>query len=172
MQYTFRCILDVDADVIRDIVINANSSLLDFHNAIIAAFGFSTQEIAAFYRTNEDWDQGEEIPLIDMNDSSSGNEMKDYELTAVFSEENPHLLYVYDFLAMWTFFIELQKIDEKAKLEKPKLSLSVGDLPNKVPDKQFTSEKIIEDFDSEFNDDANSEFEDDIDSEEDLDSLY
>lgn len=171
MQYSFRCILDVETDVIRDILINANSNLLDLHQAIVAAFGFSTQEIAAFYRTNEDWEQGEEIPLIDMNNSESGNEMKDYKLTAIFSENNTHLLYIYDFLAMWTFFIELQKIDEDTNREKPKLSFSIGDLPSKVPDKKFTSEKVLEDFDDD-DDDFESEFEDGIDAEDDLDNLY
>lgn len=172
MQYTFRCILDVEADVIRDIVINADSSLLDLHKAIVAAFGFTTREIAAFYRTNEEWDQGEEIPLIDMNNAKSGNEMKDYKIEAIFSEVNSRILYIYDFLAMWTFFIELHKIDEKATLSNPQLCFSSGDLPNKVPEKQFTSEKISTDLDEDIDDDFDSEFEDGIDMEDDLDNLY
>jgi len=172
MRYTFRCILDVEADVIRDIVIDSDNTLLNLHDAIVAAFGFSTQEIAAFYRTNEDWDQGEEIPLLNMNSSNSSNEMKDFKLVSIFSEVNSRILYIYDFLAMWTFFIELQKTDDEATQTHPKLSFSTGDLPNKVPDKQFTSEKITEDLDDDIENDFDSEFEDGLDIEDDLDNLY
>lgn len=163
MQYTFRCILDVEADVIRDIAINANSTLLDLHKAIVAAYGFSTKEMAAFYRTNEEWDQGEEIPLFGMDKASNGNEMKDFKLTSIFSEVDHRILYIFDFLAMWTFFIELRNVNESIVLDNPKLSFSSGDMPNKVPEKQFTSEKISTDIEDDFDDDFDSEFEDGFD---------
>ena len=64
MIYRFRVILDTKEDILRDIEIEATASLEDFHYAIAQAFGFGGQEMASFYRTNENWDQGEEIPLI------------------------------------------------------------------------------------------------------------
>jgi len=159
MQYTFRCILDVDDDVIRDIHINAKSSLLELHEAIAQAFGLTLGEMAAFYRTNTDWDQGEEIPLFDMSDAGTTNEMKDHTLSEIFKNIEDKILYVYDFLNMWTFFIELFKTDKEKSIETPQLLFSIGKLPEKAPDKQFVSENTDDDLEDEFG----SEFEDEYD---------
>ena len=166
MQYSFRCILDVDTDVIRDISIDANSSLQDFHKSVVDAFGFTTQEMAAFYRTDDEWDQGEEIPLISMSATDSKSEMKDYKLSEIFSDIHERLLYVYDFLSMWTFFIELHEIDINKTPQKPVIGYRSGDLPNEAPEKQFTSEKILDDFEKELGDEFGDEFDiDDVDNE-------
>ncbi len=168
MQYTFRLILDVEADVIRDISIDAKLSLLELHKTISSAYGFSTQEMAAFYRTNDDWEQGEEIPLIDMSDKETSNEMKDFILADIFPEANSRLLYIYDFLAMWTFFVELLKIDSKTTSKEPIISFSSGELPSEAPEKHFTTEKISNEIEDEFD----SEFEDGYDFEDDINNLY
>lgn len=168
MQYTFRCILDVEDDVIRDIVINATNNLLELHEAIVQAFGLNLGEMAAFYRTNDDWDQGEEIPLFNMNDAGESNEMKDYILSAIFKSKNDKILYVYDFLNMWTFFVELNKIDETKTTETPMMVFSAGKLPEHAPEKQFVSEKIGDDLEDEFG----SEFEDGYDTEDDFNDYY
>ena len=157
MQYSFRCILDVETDVIRDISINANATLQDFHKAISNACEFSTQEMAAFYRTNKDREQGEEIPLINMSITSCTNEMKDYKLSKIFSKINDRLLYIYDFLVMWTFYIELREININLSPNESTLVYGLGLLPNKAPEKYFTSKKIADEFETEFDDDLDIE---------------
>ena len=163
MQYSFRCILDVEADVIRDISINADATLQDFHKTIASSYGFLTQEMAAFYRTDDNWEQGEEIPLISMNVTGSTNEMKDFKISEVFSEQNNRLLYIYDFLAMWTFFVELRKIDDNLNPKEAILFYSSGVLPEKAPEKHFIAEDSINDLEEEFSDEFGDEFEDDFD---------
>ena len=64
MIYRFRIILDTHEDVFRDIEIEANASLEDFHNAITQAFGFDGQEMASFYTSNDLWEEGDEISLF------------------------------------------------------------------------------------------------------------
>ncbi len=168
MQYTFRCILDVEDDVIRDIAINPTNNLLELHEAIVQAFGLSLGEMAAFYRTNDGWDQGEEIPLFNMNDASESNEMKDYILSEVFKSKNDKILYVYDFLNLWTFFVELNKIDETKEIETPMMVFSTGKLPEQAPEKQFISESTEDDLEDEFG----SEFEEDHDADDDFNNYY
>ena len=46
MIYRFRVILDADEDVFRDIEIEADATVEDFHNAITQAFGFEGGEMA------------------------------------------------------------------------------------------------------------------------------
>jgi len=71
MIYKFRIILDLEEDVFRDIEVEGNSTLEDFHNAVSQAFGFDGTEMASFYVSDEEWNQGEEIALFDMSDSGS-----------------------------------------------------------------------------------------------------
>ncbi|MGC1515699.1 MAG: hypothetical protein WA810_08985, partial [Maribacter sp.] len=113
MIYKIRIILDADEDIFRDIEIDAQNSLEDFHNAITQAFGFLGNEMASFYTCDEEWQQDEEIALFDMSESGSDVRlMNENFLEDVMTENNPKLIYVYDFLSMWTFFVELADIEE------------------------------------------------------------
>jgi len=101
MIYRFRIILDAPDDIFRDLEIEATASLEDFHYAIAQAFGFGGSEMASFYTTNDEWEQGEELPLLDMGEGTTP--MAGKSLDKFFNANNHHLIYVYDFLAMWTF---------------------------------------------------------------------
>lgn len=143
MIYRFRVILDAQEDILRDLEIEANASLEDFHYAIAQAFGFGGSEMASFYQTNENWEQGEEIPLLDMGEGISS--MAEKSLDQFFDAENHHLIYVYDFLAMWTFFVELMEVGDKEPTALyPNLIFAQGDVPEDVPDKAFGGEEIEE----------------------------
>lgn len=162
MQYTFRCILDVEEDVIRDISIHSKCNLEEFHEAITNAFGISLGEMAAFYKSDDSWNQGDEIPLFSMNEIGKSNEMKDFSLTDIFTEIGTKSLYIYDFLKMWTFFIELQKTSESVEKQNTKIVFSKGELPSQAPEKHFTSENMLGDFESEFDDNLGNEFDEDF----------
>jgi hypothetical protein len=152
MIYRFRIILDTHEDVFRDIEIESNASLEDFHNAITQAFGFDGQEMASFYTSNDLWEEGDEISLFDVSDEPGVRIMGDTYLEDVVDEEKTRLLYVYDFLSMWTFMIELADIAEaETGTIYPNLMFAHGEIPEEAPDKEFISEEIEEDdFDEEF----------------------
>lgn len=140
MIYRFRVILDTKEDILRDIEIEGTASLEDFHYAIAQAFGFGGREMASFYRTNKNWDQGEEIPLVDMDDGivPMGQELIDN----IFDAENHHLIYVYDFLDLWTFFIELVEIGENELTTLyPNLIFAQGEVPEEAPQKYFVADE-------------------------------
>ena len=40
----------------------------DLHNVITQSFGFDGTEMASFYISDDEWNQGEEISLFDMSD--------------------------------------------------------------------------------------------------------
>ena len=154
MIYRFRIILDTHEDVFRDIEIEASATLEDFHNAITQSFGFDGQEMASFYTTNELWEEDEEISLFDVSDEPGGVRiMGETYLEDIVDEENTRLLYVYDFLNMWTFMVELADIGEvETGRIYPNLMYSHGEIPEEAPEKEFISEPIEgeEDFDEEF----------------------
>ncbi|SDV99822.1 IS1096 element passenger TnpR family protein [Aequorivita viscosa] len=164
MIYRFRIILDTDEDVFRDIEIQASATLEDFHNAIVQAFGFDGQEMASFYKSNELWEEGEEICLFDLGEEPGKIRiMSDTFLDEVVSEEETKLIYVYDFLSMWTFMVELADIGEvEDGVMYPNLMYVHGQIPAIAPEKEFTSEKIggEDDFDSDFDEEFDLDPED------------
>ena len=160
MIYRFRIILDNDTeeDIFRDIEIRETDTLEDLHNVITQSFGFDGSEMASFYISDEEWNQGEEISLFDM--SGGGDPVKmmsDTLINDVVFELQPKLIYVYDFMNMWTFLVELAEIvDLNDSTDYPNLMFVHGQVPDEAPQKVFEAE----------DDDFSSEFEDDIDAED------
>ncbi len=154
MIYRFRVILDDQEDVFRDIEIKASATAEDFNNAIIQAFGFDGGEMASFYISDEEWNQGEEIALFDMNEGESDVRiMAEASLDDIVSEKNRNLIYVYDFFSMWTFLIELAEIAEPQEgISYPNLMFAHGVLPDSPPDKVFEAEEEDNNGFDDFND--------------------
>lgn len=75
-MYKIRIILDTKEDVIRTILVDDNLNLKDLHIIITKSFGFKGKEMASFYRTDEKWSQGEEIPLFNMEEIGEGITMQ------------------------------------------------------------------------------------------------
>lgn len=143
MIYKVRIILDAKDDIFRDIEIDASNSMEEFHNSIAQAFGFLGNEMASFYTCDEEWVQDEEIALFDMSESGSDVRlMNETFLEDVMTKNSPKLIYVYDFLSMWTFFVELADIVEnEAGISYPNLLFSFGELPETPPEKNFKAER-------------------------------
>lgn len=139
MVYKIRIILDTEEDIFRDIEIEDYSTLEEVHNAIVQAFGFDGREMASFYTCDAEWNQEEEIALFDMGGEGSDLRlMNETFLEDVLTEQNPKMLYVYDFLNMWTFFVELADIvDKEHGRAYPNLLFSFGVLPDAPPEKTF-----------------------------------
>lgn len=154
MVYKIRIILDTEEDVIREIAINASTTLEDMHNAITNAFGFDGSEMASFYTTDDKWNQGEEIPLFDMSENGDAITMQHILISEILDDEKNKLIYVYDFFSMWSFYVELVDVLEDInENELPALLFTLGEVPNEAPEKEFKSEEI--DSSNVFNNDIN-----------------
>ena len=157
MIYHFRLILDTKEDVFRDIALEENATFEDFHNAITQAFGFGGSEMAVFYESDDEWQQGDSISLFDMGENDT-RRMIDTVLHEVFPKVSK-MLYVYDFLNLWTFFVELIETDEpKPGNAYPLLLFSHGDVPDEAPEKTFEAEKDPWN-ENEFDENGMSDFE-------------
>ncbi|OIP50471.1 MAG: hypothetical protein COZ75_10140 [Flavobacteriaceae bacterium CG_4_8_14_3_um_filter_34_10] len=162
MIYRFRVILDAHEDVFRDLEIDQTATMEDFHNAITQSFGFGGQEMASFYVSDPDWLQGEEISLFGMEDDV--RVMSETTIDEVVSEEQTRLIYIYDFLSMWTFLVELAEIAEPIEgTLYPNLMFAHGEIPDEAPDKEFIAENMndedaIDDLDFDPEDYENLDF--------------
>ncbi len=160
MVYKFRVILDAEEDVFRDIAILEDDTLEDLHNAIVNAFDFDGLELASFYTCDNQWNQDEEIPMFDGGDIPGEQKiMSDYTLSDILDEDNTKIIYVYDFLNMWTFFVELGAIEEVQSGETyPAMLFSHGIMLASAPEKDFSDSA-----ESEFDYDEDDYDEDDLD---------
>jgi hypothetical protein len=131
--YHFRVLLDSGQDIFRDIQIAENANFLDLHNAIVTSFSFSGSEMASFYMSNEDWDKGEEIALMDVMDETIQEPLRTMDRTAInhlLHHQGDKMLYVYDFLRMWIFYVELVGVqDPEENKTYPQTVLVVGNAP-------------------------------------------
>jgi hypothetical protein len=147
-----RVLLDHEEDVFRDLELNCSSTFLDLHQMIIESFGFTEEQMASFYVSNEDWEKGQEITLMDMGERTENGEpilmMHETSLKDIIFVEGQKLLYVFDFFLMWCFYIDVITIK---KLEDhvitPRIVQSFGTAPgqySKSPDFSLEVEDISE----------------------------
>jgi hypothetical protein len=144
--YGFRVILDFkQADIFRDIEISSEDNFEDLHNSIVQAFALDTGEMASFYKSDEHWNQGEEISLFAVDENAFV--MGDWNLEQMCSEQGDKFLYIFDFLNMWTFYVELMEITEPTPGESyPRLIYSEGLMPGEREDIQFESHEDQSDY--------------------------
>ena len=129
----FRVLLDSNQkeEVFCDILLSLDDNFESFFNSIIKAYGFKGDQMASFYASNENWDKGEEISLMDVNFGEEGGQkiMASTSIRELVEEPDQKFILVYDFLKMWIFLIECIELQEETP-NLPTVLLSVGEKPN------------------------------------------
>ena len=141
MRYKIRVILDNDndEDVFKDFEVSKNINLTKFHECIKKEFNLQGTEMASFYSVDENWDTLIEYTLVPFDDNSIP--MEKLSLNEILNNNESKILYVYDFMNMWTFFIELLSESSKKKNESHiSLIFSKGEVPKIPPKKNFTND--------------------------------
>jgi hypothetical protein len=163
--YKFRVIVDTEQDVFRDIEIETDASFEQLHEAVLDAFDFESGEMASFYMSNEQWEKGLEIPLMEMAGDAALS-MKSTKLADMLSKPSEKVLYVYDFMRMWIFYVELMEVKKDSPSTiYPHVALVYGDAPSQ-------DSKEMDLFGSEFREEEfkeiHGEVNDDDEGEEDM----
>jgi hypothetical protein len=141
MKYNIRVILESKEDVIRDIEINSNCLLSELHFYLIECFNLNKNELASFYTTNDELEIVNEIPLVSFEERSSN--MENTNLEVVLDEHNNNLIYVYDYMKMWRFLLELKSTEENFNVKK--CISKIGEMPKEAPEINFSKEYQNED---------------------------
>lgn len=174
--YKFRVLIDTasNEEIFRDVLISSDENLETFYQTIIDAFDFKNDQMASFYKSNDDWDKGQEVALMDMGFNEEAEAvliMNETSIKSLITEKNQKIILVHDFMRMWCFLIELVATTSKTPMS-PEIVLSVGAAP-KEDSKSLDSNQGLEfgetldlgnDFDDIFADD-------DEDDDLDLDSF-
>ena len=69
----FRILLDShkNEEVFHDILVSDDENFESLFKSIIGAFEFRGDQMASFYVSNENWDKGEEISLLDLSEGKN-----------------------------------------------------------------------------------------------------
>jgi hypothetical protein len=100
-----------------------------------------------------------------MSEAGDGIFMKNCFIKNTIPTSGDKLIYVYDFLKMWTFYVEVIEVTADNQDNLPKTILSVGQIPTEAPEKEFIAEQSNHDFEDDYGSNFNNDFEslDDID---------
>ncbi len=130
--FKFRVIMDTEKDVFRDIEIETESNFDTLHKSVLDAFDFEQGEMASFYLSDEEWSKGLEISLMDMGGVDEDSlSMSTTILSDMVMKPGDKILYVYDFMRMWIFYIELVEVKkDKPSTIYPRVALAFGDAPS------------------------------------------
>ncbi|MBI3235767.1 MAG: hypothetical protein HYZ42_17310 [Bacteroidetes bacterium] len=146
--YRFKVIFEDYDEVLRVIDIKSVQTFFDLHIAIQESIGFDKSQLSSFYLSDDLWKKGYEITLDNMHtDEDMSDEnfiptpiMKECRLCDFINDPHQKFVYVFDFLNMWTLYVELTDIilSENPKLNYPSCVKSVGVAPKQYVDKKFT----------------------------------
>ncbi len=161
-------------EIFRDIVLSEGQTLDVLHNAIIKAFDLNEGEMASFYEADENWDRGEEYPLMDMGDAEENGfapePMHKVAIEKVTFEGGDRMLYVYDFMNMHTFLVELMSVGKAEKKEYPLFLDAEGDVDfSKTKDPDFSEDDDADYYDPDLEESYLTEFDDEEDNYSDND---
>lgn len=139
----FRVLLDSNQkeEVFCDILLSIDDNFESFFNTIIKAYDFKGDQMASFYASNEEWDKGEEVSLMDVSFGEEGQQrtMSNTSIQSMVEAPDQKFILVYDFMKMWIFLVECIGLQEKTP-SKPTVILSVGEKPkedSKELDEEF-----------------------------------
>jgi hypothetical protein len=124
LAYRFRLSFEDQDGFLREMEVRSDQTFVDFHEAIVSNLGLDPGMLSSFFICDHNFRKKKEISLIDMNpeqEPGSENEdgkpaspkvieMKDAVLSDFIDDPHQKLMYVYDYMNYWTFYIELQKI--------------------------------------------------------------
>lgn len=159
MIYKFRLLSDEAEDFRRDIEIDSDATFHDLHTAILAATGYSDDQMTSFFLCDDRWEKETEITLEDMGGRSDEDNliMRDTIIGDMLEEEKQRLLYVFDPLADRVFFMELSKIKYGESISEAKCTKSIGEPPVQLLDfdeimkkSEANAVSSLEDLDDDF----------------------
>ncbi len=159
--YKFKIRFEEQEDFLREIELRADQTFEDFHQAILGNLGLDPGMLASFFICDHRYRKLKEIQLVETgpddhpgeeatdtdnpedqdkrdgkdNVESEGGSLLMHESLLKDHIDDPHqrMLFMYDNLNQWTFYIELVKIQRASDAESyPRISKSKGAVPREL----------------------------------------
>lgn len=136
--YKFKISFEDQTDFLREIALRADQTFEDFHQALLGNLGLDPGMLASFYLCDHRFRKLKEIRLTDTNTVSTQENpalplMQDAVLKDYIDDPHQRLLFVYDSLNQWTFYIEMVKIQQaKENTVYPAFTRRAGGVPREL----------------------------------------
>ncbi len=144
--YRFKITFEDHEDFLREIELLADQTFEDFHQAILGNLGLDPGMLASFFICDHRYRKQTEIQLVDTesqslpdeeseqdDEASDGSLMHESLLKDYIDDPHQRLLFVYDNMNQWNFYIELAKIKRaNTGHTYPRISRSKGAVPREL----------------------------------------
>ena len=140
MKYIISLFLESNENIVREIEISSTDTLYQLHEIITKSCDLDNKELASFYVTNDNLDLLREITLVSFEENNQ-DLMINTLIIDVLEEKQDKLIYVYDYLKMWRFLIELKEISS-LEINQSKCIYSLGEIPKQAPDIIFEEKEV------------------------------
>jgi hypothetical protein len=137
--YRFKVLFEDQDGFYREFELQSDQTFLDFHLAIVANLKLDPGMLSSFFTCNDHFRKKQEISLVDMDQEPTDGTgkpvliMEECRLNDFIDDPHQKLLYVYDYLNYWTFYIELLRILPADKDKQyPHLHRAAGEVPREL----------------------------------------
>ncbi len=110
-KLTFSC-EEGDTNFRRVFEAEPDATFLDLHKAILESVGYPDDQMTSFYMCNEDWEKGQEVTLVEMDNNFEYDNMvmNETRLSDLLEEQGQRMIYVFDPMFERYFFGSLKEI--------------------------------------------------------------
>ncbi len=146
--YRFKLTFEDGDDFLREVEVGSEQTFEDFHFALVENLGLNKGTLSSFFIADSRFRKKREISLIDMQSEEMEEpvdpedaqepilEMRDAVVSDFVDDPHQKLVWVYDYLNYWTFYLELLKISLAKEGNKyPKIVKAVGETPPEIKKK-------------------------------------
>jgi len=143
--YRFKFTFEDSDDFMREVEVGSEQTFEEFHFALVENLGLNKAALSSFFIADSRFRKKREISLIDMQPEMLPEQTDPEEAiepmlemrNAVVSDfiDDPHqkLIWVYDYINYWTFYVELLKIAvARPDHDYPRISKAVGETPPEI----------------------------------------
>ena len=128
--YKFRVHFEDHDDVVRFIDIDSTSSFADFNKIIQESIGFDGSKAYTFHMSNDFWRTDAQICDSEPREESKSKLPKQTNLNKYINDPHQRFIYMFDPDLVWTFYIELVKIQKAEPHKKyPLIARKEGEAP-------------------------------------------
>ncbi len=177
--YKFKVIFEDQEDFQREIELRADHTFEDFHQAILGNLGLDPGMSASFFICDHRFRKQKEIALVEPFERPQNVDdemadappplMSESSLKDFIDDPHQRLLFIYDPVNLWNFYIELIRImPTSASVVYPRFSKVVGAVPRELTTtpKPIPDEDPEMDFVEDLEGPSPDEFEELVDDEE------
>ncbi len=139
LVYRFKINFEEQDGFSRELDLLSGQYFEDFHQAITQNLGLDPGMLSSFFICDYKFRKKQEIPLVNVQVAPADEDaipvplMSESRLSSFIDDPHQKLLYIYDYLNKWTFYIELIKIlpADKNK-DYPRINRMEGEVPREL----------------------------------------